>query len=138
MTEQRWYAGVDWAGVAPVTKKSGKSCIVIRRQSCSNQLANAMYHWARVAARYDPNSKGKYAALRGRSHSHGRALRSVADRLLNVACAMLKSGALFNPSLAGQNALAKRWGVPPHLGLRRPRKRTAESTGLGTPISRAK
>ena len=34
------------------------------------------------------------------SHSHGRALRPVADRLLNVACAMLKSGTLFNPALA--------------------------------------
>jgi transposase len=91
------------SGVAPVTKKSGKSCIVIRRQACSNRLANAMYHWARVAAQQDPKSKAKYAALRSRGHSHGRALRSVADRLLNVACAMLKNRTLFNPSLEAQN-----------------------------------
>jgi hypothetical protein len=31
-------------------------------------------------------------------------LRSVADRLLNVACAMLKAGTLFDPSLKTQNA----------------------------------
>jgi transposase len=91
-------------GVAPVTKKSGKSCIVIRRQACSDRLANAMYHWARVAVQHDPKSKAKYAALRGRGHSHGRALRSVADRLLNVACAMLKNGTLFNSSFEAQNA----------------------------------
>jgi transposase len=90
-------------GVAPVTKRSGKGCIVIRRQACSDRLANAMYHWARVAVQQDPKSKAKYAALRGRGHSHGRALRSVADRLLNVACAMLKNGTLFNPSLEAQN-----------------------------------
>jgi transposase len=95
---RRDYAALrSLAGVAPVTKRSGKSCIVIRRQACSNRLANAMYHWARIAIQHDPRSKAKYAALRGRGHSHGRALRSVADRLLNVTCAMLKTGAFFNP-----------------------------------------
>ncbi|MDX2155396.1 MAG: hypothetical protein SFW09_02715 [Hyphomicrobiaceae bacterium] len=49
-------------------------------------------------------SRAKYAAQRGRVHSHCRALRSVADRLLNVACAMLKTGTTFNPSLAAENA----------------------------------
>jgi transposase len=100
---RRDYAALrSLAGVAPVTKKSGKSCIVIRRQACHDRLANAMYHWARVATQHDPKSKAKYAALRGRGHSHGRALRSVADRLLNVACAMLKSGTLFDPVLKAQ------------------------------------
>jgi transposase len=89
-------------GVAPVTKRSGKACIVIRRQACHNRLANAMYHWARTAVQHDPTSRSKYAALKSRGHSHGRALRSVADRLLNVACAMLKTGTTFNPSLAMQ------------------------------------
>jgi transposase len=103
--KRRDYAALrSLTGVAPVTKSSGKSRIVIRRQACSNRLAVAMYHWARVAIQHDTKSKAKYAALRGRGHSHGRALRSVADRLLNVACAMLKSGTLFNPSLGAQNA----------------------------------
>ena len=97
--QRRDYAALrSLTGVAPVTKRSGKSCIVIRRQACSDRLANAMYHWARVAIQHDPKSKAKYSALRSRGHSHGRALRSVADRLLNVACAMLKNGTLFDPS----------------------------------------
>jgi hypothetical protein len=91
-------------GVAPVTKKSGKSCFVIRRQACNGRLAAAMYHWAYAAIQHDPKSRAKYDALRKRGHSHGRALRSVADRLLNVACSMLKTGTLFNPSLEAQNA----------------------------------
>jgi transposase len=103
--QRRDYAALrSLTGVAPVTKRSGKSCIVIRRQACHNRLANAMYHWARVAIQHDPKSKAKYAALRGRGHSHGRALRSVADRLLNVTCAMLKSGTAFNPSLEAPKA----------------------------------
>jgi hypothetical protein len=91
-------------GVAPVTKQSGKSRLVIRRQACHDRLANAMYHWAFVAMQHDPRSRAKYTELRSRGHSHGRALRSVADRLLNVACAMLKTGTTYNPSLTQQKA----------------------------------
>ena len=99
--QRRDYAALrSLTGVAPVTKRSGKSCSVVRRQACHDRLANAMYHWARVAVQHDPRSRAKYAALRSRGHSHGRSLRSVADRLLNVACAMLKAGTPFNPSLA--------------------------------------
>jgi transposase len=103
--QRRDYAALrSLTGVAPVTKKSGKSCIVVRRQACHDRLANAMYHWARVAVQHDPTSRSKYAALRSRGHSHGRALRSVADRLLNVACAMLKTATTFDPSLAAPKA----------------------------------
>ena len=103
--QRRDYAALrSLTGVAPVTKRSGKSCIVVRRQACHDRLANAMYHWARVAVQHDARSREKYAALRSRGHSHGRALRSVADRLLNVACAMLKTGTTFNASIAAQNA----------------------------------
>ena len=39
----------------------------------------------------DPASRAKYAALRARGHGHARALRSVADRPIAVACAMLEN-----------------------------------------------
>lgn len=91
-------------GVAPVTKRSGKSCSVVRRYACHSRLANAVYHWARTAAQHDAISRAKYAALRARGHTHGRALRSVADRLLNVACSMLKAGTTFRPSIQAKNA----------------------------------
>jgi transposase len=101
--QRRDYAALrSLTGVAPVTKMSGKSCIVVRRQACHDRLANAMYHWARVAIQHDPRSRSKYAALRSRGHSHGRALRSVSDRLLSVACAMLKTGTTFDPTLAAE------------------------------------
>ena len=82
-------------GVAPVTKRSGKSRHVEMRQACSHRLREAVYHWARVATQHDPVSKARYSALRSRGKSHGRALRGVADRLLAVACAMLKSRTPF-------------------------------------------
>lgn len=85
------------SGVAPVTRRSGKSCIVIRRHACNGRLQKAVYHWARVAIQHDPTSRRQYAALRQRGHSHGRALRSVGDRLLSVLSTLLQRQVLFDP-----------------------------------------
>lgn len=106
-------------GVAPVTKRSGKSRRVEMPQACSQRLRAATYHWARVATQHDPKSRARYEALRARGCSHGRALRGVADRLLAVACAMLKTKTTFDPRESPAR-LAPRltpldhwWGVPP-------------------------
>jgi hypothetical protein len=72
------------------------------RKACNPRLRNATYHWARVAAQCDPIWRARYAALRARGHSHGRACRGVADRLLNVAIAMLKTRTLYDPTKIGQ------------------------------------
>jgi len=85
------------SGVAPVTKRSGKSCIVTMRYAAQVRLRNAVFHWARVAVLNDPTCRSRYAALRGRGHSYGRALRGVADRLLGVACVLLQRQVLFDP-----------------------------------------
>ena len=74
------------------------------RKACNPRLRNAVYHWARVAAQTDPIWKQRYAALRARGHSHGRALRTLGDRLLNVACVMLASKSEYNPERLNQAA----------------------------------
>lgn len=85
-------------GAAPVTKRSGKSCIVLRRLACNKRLANALYHWARTATMHDPTSRARYAALRQRGHTHGRALRTVGDRLLALTCTLLERQTPFDPN----------------------------------------
>ena len=94
------------SGVAPVTKRSGKSVIVVRRSAAHNRLQDAVYLRAGIAVRHDDTSKAKYAALRARGHGHARALRSVADRLLAVACATLESQTPFAPDHPGQRHAA--------------------------------
>jgi transposase len=94
------------SGVAPVTRRSGKARLVLRRMACNNRLRAAVYHWARVAAQIDPASKARYAALRRRGHCHARALRTLGDRLLGLACAMLKSQTLFDPNHKAAHAAA--------------------------------
>ena len=91
-------------GVAPVTRRSGKSMTVTRRLAAHNRLRDAAYHWARVAAQRDPASHDKYQSLRARGHGHARVLRSVADRLLSVACATLRDRARFDPHRVGSAA----------------------------------
>jgi transposase len=86
------------SGVAPVTRRSGKTCYVVRRLARNGRLENALYHWARVASQHDPMSRQRYAALRQRGHSHGRALRTVGDRLLALACTLLERQVLFDPN----------------------------------------
>lgn len=88
-------------GVAPVTRRSGKSLVVIQRRAAHDRLRDAVFHWSRVAVQRDPVSHDKYVALRARGHGHARALRSVADRLLHVACTMLRDGARFDPQRVG-------------------------------------
>ncbi len=85
------------SGVAPITRRSGKARLVTRRMACNERLRQAVYRWARVAMQIDQACKSRYAALRKRGHSHGRALRTIGDRLLAVACAMLKSQTPFDP-----------------------------------------
>ena len=88
------------SGVAPVTRQSGKSKRVTQRRASHKRLVNAIYHWARTAIQGDPASRAKYNALRGRGHGHYRALRSVGDRLLYVACTLLEKGVLFEKNFA--------------------------------------
>jgi transposase len=84
------------AGQAPVTKQSGKTRFVQRRLACNKRLAQAMYYWGRAVIACDAISKQRYAALRARGCSHGRALRSVVDRLLRLLCVLLERQTLFD------------------------------------------
>lgn len=84
------------SGVALVTKRSGKSHLVVMRHAVQIRLRQAVFHWARAAVQNDPKSRCRYDALRARGHSYGRALRGVADRLLTVAIVLLQRQTTFD------------------------------------------
>jgi transposase len=84
-------------GIAPVTRQSGKRRRGVMRYACSARLRRAMYHWAFVSMQRTPSSRAIYAAARARGHSHGRALRGLADRLLRVLIAMLRTRTPYDP-----------------------------------------
>jgi len=90
-------------GVAPVTQQTGKQGkkrghkpMILMRRACNVRLRNAVYYWSGIAIQHDPKSKATYAALRARGHSHARTLRTIADRLLALACAMLRDRTVYD------------------------------------------
>jgi len=85
-------------GVGPVTKQSGKTRVVLRRHACNHRLLNALHFLAAGAVQWDPHWRAAYAKLRDRGHSRARALRTIADRLLSVLCAMLRTRRPYDPA----------------------------------------
>ena len=105
LIEQRdYHAFRAHAGVAPVTRQSGKRSVVLMRYGCNVRLRNALYHWSRVSMQNDPHSREHYYRLRSKGHSHGRALRGLADRLLAVLFGMLRSQTVYDPALRQPSA----------------------------------
>ena len=98
LAERNYHALRSYAGVAPITRQSGKKRLVVMRQSCHPRLRNAIYHGASVHAPHDERAKKHYAALRAKGHSPGRAIRGIADRLLAVLITMLRTKTLYDPA----------------------------------------
>ncbi|HEY6293420.1 MAG TPA: IS110 family transposase [Terriglobia bacterium] len=97
IAERDYHALRCYAGAAPITKRSGKKMTVCMRRGCNERLRNALYHWSRVSVTCDPHSKKVYAEMRARGHSHGRALRGMADRWIEVLISMLQHRTLYDP-----------------------------------------
>jgi hypothetical protein len=83
------------AGAAPVTRRSGKTTIISMRRACNDRLRNAVLNSANSHVQKDPRAKLIYARLRGQGNTHARALRGVADRLLELICILLSSDQLY-------------------------------------------
>ena len=97
IAERDYHALRCYAGAAPITQQSGKKRTVSMRRGCNERLRNALYHWSRVSVTCDPHSKKVYAQMRARGHSHGRALRGMADRWTAVLISMLRHRTLYDP-----------------------------------------
>ena len=83
-------------GTAPVTKQSGKTKRVVRRKAVCRSLRDVFHVLGGIAAIHDPVSKAKYKSLREKGHGYCRSVRTVCDRLLSVACALLEKRELFD------------------------------------------
>jgi transposase len=108
LRERDYQALRNYAGAAPVTRRSGKRQVIVMRYACNERLRDALYHWSRTSMQNDDRAKQHYAELRRRGHRHGRALRGLADRNLAMLISMLKSGTLYDAGKRSSGvALAK-------------------------------
>ena len=86
-----------YAGLAPVTRQSGKYRSVSIRYACNQRLRDAFRHFTLASLR-DPIARRHYDELRRQGHTPARALRGVGDRWVSVLIAMLRSGQRYDPT----------------------------------------
>jgi transposase len=72
------------AGVVPVTKASGKSCVVQFRFACNKHLRYAMYWYAFVSLNHSEWAKLYYRQQRTQGHTHPEALRALGAKWFKI------------------------------------------------------
>ena len=73
-----------YSGIAPVTKRSGKSCHVTKRFFCNKFLRQTFHEFADHARKWSTWSKAFYEHLRARGHRHHAAVRSLAFKWIRI------------------------------------------------------
>jgi transposase len=74
-----------YAGKAPVTRRSGKSELVVAtRLACNRYLADAVQQWAFCSLHYSGWAREFYDAQRARGKTHHAALRALGNRWLEI------------------------------------------------------
>jgi transposase len=100
-----------YAGKAPVTRRSGKSELVVAtRLACNRYLADAVQQWAFCSLRRSGWAREFYDAQRARGKTHHAALRALGNRWLEILWHCLIRGQLYNEAthIANRNrALGK-------------------------------
>ena len=96
-TSTTWHAGVNAENALfrfnPSKCLPDKENIHIRKRARPRSLISTF-----LAVQNDEQLRARYRCMRGKGHSHGRALRGIADRLLRVLVAMLRNGTLYDPT----------------------------------------
>ena len=86
-----------YAGKAPVTRRSGKSELVVAtRLACNRYLADAVQQWAFCSLRCSGWAREFYDAQRARGKGHHAALRALGNRWLEVLWHCLIRGQLYD------------------------------------------
>ena len=92
------------AGKAPVTRRSGKSELVVaKRLACNRYLDDAFQDWAFRSLRWSPWARDYYDELRARDKGHHAALRSLGVRWLTILWTCLNPGVLYDETLHQAN-----------------------------------
>jgi len=72
------------AGTVPLTRQSGKSCVVRFRVACNKHLRQAIWQLAFQSLRHSEWAKHYYQRCRARGHQHNQALRALGAKWLKI------------------------------------------------------
>ncbi len=73
-----------YSGIAPVTKRSGKSCHVNRRFACPKFIRQTFHEFADHARKWSAWSKAYYQQLRSQGSKHHAAVRALAFKWIRI------------------------------------------------------
>ncbi|MGW6868033.1 IS110 family transposase [Streptomyces sp. NPDC054901] len=89
-----------YAGSAPVTRASGKSCKVMSRKVKNQRLAAVGYVWAFVSLTRSPGARAHYDRRRAAGDRHVAAQRNLFNRFMGMLFHCLQNGHTYDESIA--------------------------------------
>jgi len=95
----------NYSGLAPVTRTSGKSRVVLARHARNRRLGDALYRQAFCALTRSPGARAYYDTHRARGNTHYQALRALGNRLVGILDGCLRHGTKYNEKIAWPNAI---------------------------------
>jgi hypothetical protein len=85
-----------FSGIAPVTKRSGKSRSVVRRWACPDFLRQTFHEFARCSVAHSAWAAAYYRMQRDRGKKHHAAIRALAFKWIRILYACWKGHSLYN------------------------------------------
>lgn len=92
-----------YAGSAPVTRASGKSCVVMSRRVKNQRLAAVGYVWAFVSLTKSPGARAHYDRRREAGDRHVAAQRNLFNRFMGMLFHCLQHGRPYDETKAFPN-----------------------------------
>lgn len=74
----------QFSGIAPVTQRSGRSCVVHWRWSVATFVRQTFHEFANQSIRYSPWARAYYALQRSRGKGHHAAVRALAFKWIRI------------------------------------------------------
>jgi transposase len=85
-------------GIAPVTRRSGKSKVVLRRWACNKFLLQTFHEYAAHSIKFSAWARAYYVMMRERTGAHHAAVRALAFKWIRIMFRCWKDRTLYDES----------------------------------------
>lgn len=85
-------------GIAPVTRRSGKSTVVLRRWACNKFLLQTFHEYAAHSIKFSTWARAYYVMMRERTGAHHAAVRALAFKWIRILFRCWKDRTLYDES----------------------------------------
>jgi transposase len=119
-TQRERYTSADdiqtYSGIAPVTERSGKTCIVHFRWACPKFLRQTFHEWADHSIGFCDWARVYYLEKRKLNQGHHAAVRALAFKWIRIAFRCWKDGVPYDEALYVQSLRRRGSPLAPLLG----------------------